>query len=454
MPPRTAITPFQLDVLRRVDSDDPSERPTAGDAKAVYALRERGLVTTATRTGYWLATVTEAGRAVISSAGSPQSATSADSLPPEHVETVEDLVEALRSGGGRFTVDAPDLDERRRWRRMLAAAQKHDAVPSGTRIRHAGRDSGDLAIWFETIAPPPVEAADVPIPSQVRNPHPAVAALRDVPVGADGWIDTLGDGDVAQVRVHRDRRRRALLLVHAICVEAERRGHDLTVTESTAQVDHRRRAEGLRIVIEGHPMRFSVIEETDRVRHVATKAELDDVERNSWKRIVDWERVPSGRLVIRDGKGSAARVLAADRKRWCLEDRLGRALAALEGDAAAASQRVGEREQRRAARQLEWERAMEGAAQLWFDHRKGEHLIALAAGHRAASDIRAVVAAAGDDTDPQWRQWATRHADRIDPIASGCFAPPEVEEPELAELQPFMRQGFSVYDPQRRPFGP
>src|SRR5690606_21653448 len=111
-------------------------------------------------------------------------------------------------------------------------------------------------------------------------------------------------------------------------------------------------------------------------------------------------------------------------------------------------------EQRKAElRHAEWEVAVAAATERWVEQKKGEHLEALTARHRMANDIRSMVAAAdaAGGADPAWLEWARGHADRVEPASNGAFTPPEFDDPESSELQPFMPAGFWAADPQRRP---
>ncbi|MEJ8673057.1 hypothetical protein WKI71_45605 [Streptomyces sp. MS1.AVA.1] len=142
----TKLNEPQLDVLRRICH---SETPVTSDdsrlAATVYALRSRGLVTTAQADGRWSAAPTEAGRQRLAQADptlAPSTTGSASSTAAEAAE----LIIKLQQAGGTVRITDPTPDERARWRRALRAARADHLVPEGHQLQHTGRDKGDLVI--------------------------------------------------------------------------------------------------------------------------------------------------------------------------------------------------------------------------------------------------------------------------------------------------------------------
>jgi hypothetical protein len=80
-------------------------------------------------------------------------------------------------------------------------------------------------------------------------------------------------------------------------------------------------------------------EESKRIPHELTSAETKQRERGYGYGygIPDWDYLPTGRLVLRnDHGGYGSTIMAADRQRWALDDKLPLALSKMEEKAAAA----------------------------------------------------------------------------------------------------------------------
>lgn len=170
---RMQLTERQLDVLRWVAAGCPDQ--DSGNAQKVSArsLQSRGLVDVSRRTGSWHATLTEDGQYYLDhghprpqvprrEARRPKRERPADveqppmaKEPASHQErppsalleiSAKDLLERLRSEGGRLTVVDPSPDERAVWRRAIDAVRREGLVPGGQHLRHQGRDRGHLVI--------------------------------------------------------------------------------------------------------------------------------------------------------------------------------------------------------------------------------------------------------------------------------------------------------------------
>jgi hypothetical protein len=447
------ITSAQRELLARIASGAaPLTKADSGLAVSVYALRSKGLVSTRTLYGYREAEITDRGRAVL--AGDAHAT-------PEHrprrrttdpLETsirVAMLVDAVLAADGHLTIAEPTPAVRREWRRAIHAAHGSAQIPAGMRLRHQGRDRGDLILWFEAIdaAPRDEPAVTVPVPMSLQRPHPLIAAARSVKRDRDGWVDTRRQAGTLHLRVSADSVGRALRLVQGLVDEALRRGYNVD------QIDSYGCAGGLGVYIGGHGLEVAVSEETKRVPHEPSKSELADAARYSWHRIPEWDHVPSGRLVLKSGHSSYATTLATDRQRWRIEDRLGNAMAELESLAAIAEERRREAVERETARQRTWEVAMVRARDRFDEHQRVDWLGAQLRAVRHARDIREFVTAAGGDASladdvTEWLSWAADYADRIDPLRSG-ITPPSLREPSRDDLRPFL-DGLSPYGPTAR----
>src|SRR4051812_37289212 len=95
--------------------------------------------------------------------------------------SVAELVTKVQEAGGELRLSDPPEDERRQWRRSIAASQGHTQMPAGMRITHKGRNRGDLIIRLSVVEPvaeqetrPPL----VPVIGRLARPHPLIAATR------------------------------------------------------------------------------------------------------------------------------------------------------------------------------------------------------------------------------------------------------------------------------------
>ena len=107
-----------------------------------------------------------------------------------------------------MSVADPPGPLRAAYRRAISRAITTGLVPAGHRLRHSGRDHGDLVIRLARLddePPPPEPLSEIPVPSSLEGCHAAVAAIRDTP-------GLLKVSDAARVR--------ALLIVQAIAAES------------------------------------------------------------------------------------------------------------------------------------------------------------------------------------------------------------------------------------------
>jgi len=304
------LNPGQLALLQRIALGDALGAPEDARLRTTgYALRNRGLVTIDRRGGRWAAEPTEAGRfylehghhpdhpdrlaAAGTAARSPANATTRpDSpvpaasrpstttpkptrrnaaglhLPARNLAEATDLVTRLVAET-RVVVSAPSDEAVANWRRLIEYAKRHTLLPAGKRIttqRHwnRGRDFEIRLVEGVLENPrqgPRPDLAPVPVPAQLRAPHPVVAALRE---------------DTDRLVMPAPERRRALLLFQALAAEAVRRGHqvcDKPVSEHhrsrpyyynghTHPSSYSRREGELDIVIDGFAYTVAIQQET------------------------------------------------------------------------------------------------------------------------------------------------------------------------------------------------
>ena len=111
-----------------------------------------------------------------------------------------ELIVAIVAAGNELTITDPKPAERAAWRRVIYELINSDACPPGTRVRHTGRDHGDLAIRLvpDTAANEPraTPLEPIPIPTRLTRPHPLIAATRDLAgKRTTGWVDTRSTGE-------------------------------------------------------------------------------------------------------------------------------------------------------------------------------------------------------------------------------------------------------------------
>ena len=148
----------------------------------------------------------------------------------------------------------------------------------------------------------------------------------------------------------------------------------------------------------------------------------------------------------------APTTLAADRKLWKLEDKLGGAFEKLAALTEKARQQALERQIRAALRQQAWEEAMAAARLQYVDQKRTEWMGDQLARWRNARDLREFVAAARnrvevDEADRSWLDWVAERAGNFDPC-NHKLAPSEPPEPTPNDLRPVVKE-VSPYGPSR-----
>jgi hypothetical protein len=248
---RTSTSPAATDRGRRVST---SERRCDDDLRA----QTRRLVTTETAYAYDDVATHGSGPCAVERQRSPPSNSRLRTLawprtrrrrwtwhrrPPNSLELL------ARSADHRLVVSDPSSETRAAWRRLLYAARREHTAGGDIVLRHTGRARGDLVIWLEPRVEAdvtPTSVASVEVPDRVRRPHPLIAELRHITVGYRGWIDTHRLPDVAHVRISPASKQRTIRILHALALEAQRRGH--TVESSSSD----RCPGGFGISIDGH----------------------------------------------------------------------------------------------------------------------------------------------------------------------------------------------------------
>ncbi|WP_027944758.1 hypothetical protein [Amycolatopsis taiwanensis] len=459
----------QLDVLRWIANGCP-DGVMSGDAHKLTAraLQSRRLITVTKRKGFWSAAVTSTGRYYLEHGRFPApsekplpkakretpsqpkvratepSASSGDTPrePPRPVKkpsAAEQLVAEVIAAGGVLELPADADHDGYRMAQLARIANRHGKTPPGKRLVHQIVHDGswlgprrNLFVLEDGPAGADAPLEPVPVPDEVGRYHPAVSALRkakriDVSPAAQG---------------------RALRILHAVAVDAERRGFTVSDHRPKPNSQQGTPAQWHLLLSDSQetvPLRIS--EETDRVEHVPTAKELKEKERRPWISIPSHVHVPSGRLRIDLGgpADTERRSFWADRASWTLEEKLPGLLR--EVAVRADELRLRREAQKRAETQYrddvarEQERARARAAEAhrlkilqqqlerWREVRELRTFAATLTERLAKAD-------AGDGTLAEahrWLEWITEHADRRDPFRTlpGWPEPPQLHTWEL-----------------------
>lgn len=181
----------------------------------------------------------------------------------------------------------------------------------------------------------------IPVPEQLRRPHPFVAATRDAAIGLrpgdDGRLRLGPEAGVFQIVVSRPLLRRTLRILQAVCAESERRGWEMQALRDTRY--HRRL--GAAIVIRGHTYPVEVREQTTPIPF--TEGEIEEWRLRRWSGDKSESpppqlrrRRPNGRLeLLLPGSTRGQRAKWADGQRGLIEDKLGSMFPVLEARAEA-----------------------------------------------------------------------------------------------------------------------
>lgn len=297
----------QLDLLRRVVSDeDPVTSHDSALKTTVYALRSRGLIEkTKLAKGEWKATATETGVAVAQSGRMPPEAITASRRDAVEI-TAAELVSRVQDAGGELRL--PDLsdDERAGCDAPSIPLLTGEALPTGKRLQHEGRDKGNLILRLVDDTPNTkllaVEPPAIPVVQRLNKPHAIVGRCQKT--------STL-------LNISTEQHHRALLILDAVLKEAERRGFRTELHKSQA-------AKGLVLSFENDDdtFRIQLAELTTRVPREPTAEERRREEVYGWEMASNrYDDVPNGRLELRVGETYNMKRFG-DRERWKLESRL------------------------------------------------------------------------------------------------------------------------------------
>ncbi len=408
------------------------------------ALARRGLVRVAGRGADWKAAVTGDGTAYLEQMRSPNPPTPRQA----NVSVTQQLVDDVIAAGGTKQFPYNDDDLRSvDYERRAGLAHRYGKVPAGKQlVVRRDRDGVEVSL-IDSSHDAPNAVTSVQVPARVAKFHPLVTAFR---------------ADKTRHEVSRAELPRACRILHALIVEASRRGYDVQLARSRPakygngelwtgpndghiSIDVGDYTTAVRISEEGLGSRS--FWEGENGRHVRTSTgnyvrlnrPISDYEKNATGRLT-LELLDSGRNTYRPGRWS-------DRRSWRLDDKLGDVLWEIE--ARAADARVAREEAERAAAERDRRRqaAIAQAERDVIEQRRGEALRSEAAAWVETRQIRdycaAIAARYPDDVDAaEWREWALAFADRLDPLRRPPAMPP-TGEIRPSDLQAHLR-GWSA----------
>ncbi|MGH9303768.1 MAG: hypothetical protein ACRDZ5_05055, partial [Acidimicrobiales bacterium] len=254
-------------------------------------------------------------------------------------------------------------------------------------------------------------------------------------------------------------KKRALLVIQALVVEASRRGHLVKATKVEADRYGYRRHESkddFSITVDRHAVGVELRQNVVRVPHEATKEELRRAERDTWYAIPKFDSRPADRLTVQlSGPYEHRQSKWSDSATHRLEDCLAQVPQEVELRGAAAEQARLDAIEAAAARRRRWESAMEQAR---LEHRGTaleRELDRQVNDWRRAKQVRSYLAAMEaivegmDSSDAseatEWLEWATRRVAAVDPL-QGRLRMLIVAEPSAEDLKQFLR-GWSPCGP-------
>jgi len=410
---RKPLNPRQVEVLRWVAGGCP-EGVMVGETHKVSAaaLKSRHLVKVSKRDG-WQATITEEGRRYLEHGGCP------DEPEPLKAPVVE---RSPRPVGVRPRSKPPAPS---------AASKPMDQREASAAGEMAEREQSALKL-------PPV-----PVPVQLRQPHPVVASLQN---------------EKQHFAIVGAARRRALRIVQGLIVAAEREGYTVKPIPSTQNgygyttwesTDH--------FTINTGECKVSVrvLQDKDRTPHVPTERELAEQKRSAWPRqIPKYDHTTSERLRIDIGRtwgsGAGRQHSWGDGRRASLEESLPDVLAEIALRHAEEREDRIEGERKESEYQRLWQIEIDKANVLLRESNRAVVLQQQAVDWRRSQDLReyvqAMEVAVSRLTDPDqkadglaWLAWAREYPDRIDPLLKRIGLP-EDPEPTDEALRPFLAQ--------------
>ena len=312
------------------------------------------------------------------------------------------------------------------------------------------RDQGVRAMLDQTASTDQSKELRVQVAESLRGAHELVSQtnqqLQSVRTGANGII--IRPEKVAlDITTSKAALRRALLIMDAILKSLEHLGYAVKAGPSVTML--------------GASVRFNITEQLEAKREPVDDDDLDGRYEFGFSRFKE-TRCPSGRLTLSINEGGAywlngCRHTWRDTEKTKLEDRLNQFVAGLVETAARIRQHEDEVEKQNELRRQEEQRRAE-QARLLAEKRKlfkaekarVDQLVKQADDWNKSMLIRELVEAARqahetagpiapDSNIAQWVEWATRQADRFDPLRP---SPPSILDEDIPEEEASRRGGY------------
>jgi hypothetical protein len=460
MAQRNTLNEVQVAVLRWIGDRCPDNAVDGISARiSAGALRRRGLVRTTGRGPTWAATITSDGKDYLEKVDGRNPPTPRQ----PNVSVTRQLVDDVIAAGGSLRVPRKHWNEKEGidYERRARLAESYGKVPRGSRLIVKTASAEELLIELVTDGSAAAEGEEEPslglspvaVPVRLTKYHRVAREFRD------------------RTNLHEISRKalpRALRIVHALAVEAERRGYEIACVQvhedRYGRTEWRPAHDGqLVFTINGHQLKMRIWEKGAGQRgpyeHQMTRWKQD---REQPVRLMQFVHRPkpydsgaTGELNV-EALGSARGRQKAwgDRTRWQLEERLPNLLRELEVEAVEAEERRLAREREQAEQQRQWEAAMERGKRRFVDDHRLEVLRDRVRAWEEADAIRAycasvearygVDAIAADPDAAEWLALARDHAERAQKL------PHMPAEPEITHdrLKPYLG-GWSPYGPHR-----
>ena len=466
---RKTLNERQVNVLRWI-ADGCRDDVLDGDTHRISAaaLRNRGLVKTSGRGPTWTARITEAGRSYLEQVDGPE--------PPvprqANASVSQQLVDDVIAAGDSLRVPRKNWYERGGidYEKRARLAERYGKVPADKRLIVTAVSQGELQIELVDVPEQLVtrgELLPVAVPVKVSRYHVVARQFRD---------------HAARHEVSRALLPRVMRIIHAIAVEAERRGWSVRTppeskngygrTDWTATKDGHLQITAdhhefwLRLQEEGVHSRDRWEEEVRRYRNVSPHWSFY---RDRELPTGPYDAGAMGRLklelfVSRPWIHSGRQSRWADRQSWTLEERLPHLFREIEeriaeGDRAAEQERIAAANAaevaRRAAEEREhvWRALMQQAEERLVDAHRAAQLRAQADAWHLVQGLRrycdAVHAAHGNHPDTvEWLLWAHEYIRRLDPLLADPPTMPQRPEATPEALQRHLPEGWSAHGPE------
>lgn len=405
---RKPVNSRQLEVLQWIADGCPvGVMPDSSHKTTAVALRNRGLAKLSKRGG-WNAEITDEGRYFLEHGAYPGES------PKTPAPRRSTGVPLGKSAPATALTPAPD------------SAIRPEAGSTEVVTASAPAATGS--------ASPRIE---VPVPAQLRNPHPVVAGLLH---------------DRNRFTLSPLVRNRGLRILQALVSAAEREGYRVREVRHTGHPGAYMRWDSRdHLVIETGEtsVEVRIWQETDRAPHIPTADELDRQKR--WGAgVPKYDHTPNDRLRIEinshwDGRRRSWR----DGVRGQIEARLPDILEEVTYRHAEATQRRLKAEAAEIERESQRRIAVDRAKVLLRESHRAQVLATQAADWRQADDLRAyasamekVVEAVSNPGEKaaaaEWLEWARAHAEAVDPL-NGALRMPDDPEATTEALRPFLR---------------